>query len=398
MSADRELSLGEFVSLMAVLMSLTALSIDAMLPALADIGRDLGVQRQNDNQLVISALFLGYAIGQLIYGPLSDRLGRKPGIYIGLALFVLGCLLSIVAWSYPAMLVGRFLQGFGAAGPRIVTLALIRDRHEGREMARIMSFVIGVFVIVPTVAPALGQAVLLIADWRMIFVLLLTLALVAFVWFAVRQPESLPPHRRVPLSPGRVGAAFKEVAGNRRTLGYSVAAGLIFGAFLGYLNSAQQIFQIQFGLGTLFPLYFGLLSVAFGAASYANGRLVMRLGMRALSRRGLQALCAVSIGFFAFSLTAAGQPPLWTLMTWGATAFFSLGLVFGNFNSLAMEPFGHIAGIAAAFIGSLTTLVSMLLGGLIGQMYDGTVLPLVGGFAILGVAALGAMGWAERDS
>ena len=173
-----------------MLTSLVALSIDAMLPALSDIGRELGVQRQNDNQLIISALFLGVALGQLVYGPLSDRIGRKPGIYAGLTLFILGCLLSVISWNYSVMLCGRFLQGFGAAGPRIVTMALIRDRCKGREMARITSFVITIFVIVPTVAPALGQAVLLVANWRMIFGLLLVLSIIAFIWFGIRQPES----------------------------------------------------------------------------------------------------------------------------------------------------------------------------------------------------------------
>jgi len=387
---------GEFVSLMAMLTSLVALSIDAMLPALTDIGSDLGVQRPNDNQLIISALFLGFAVGQLIYGPLSDRIGRKPGIYAGLTLFILGCILSIVAWSYPVMLCGRFLQGFGAAGPRIVTMALIRDRYKGRAMARIMSFVITIFVIVPTVAPALGQAVLLVANWRMIFGLLLALATIAFVWFGVRQPESLPPERRTPLSPGPLAAALKEVCRNRTTLGYASAAGLVFGAFLGYLNSAQQIFQIQFGLGTLFPLYFAALSVCFGAAAYVNARLVMRYGMRTLSRRSLQVLCGLSVAFFAFSVTIQGPPPLWTLMLWGSATFFCLGMVFGNFNAMAMEPFGHRAGLAAAFIGSFTTLIAGLLGGMIGQLYDGTVLPLIGGFAVLGTASLGAVFWTER--
>ena len=396
MSEPKELPLGEFVALMAMLTSLVALSIDAMLPALSDIGRDLGAQRQNDNQLIISALFLGFALGQLVYGPISDRIGRKPGIYAGLTFFILGCILSILAWSYPVMLLGRFLQGFGAAGPRIVTMALIRDRYEGRAMARIMSFVITVFVIVPTLAPALGQLVLTIANWRMIFGLLLVLSVIALAWFAVRQPESLPPELRAPLALGPLVAAAKEVCLNRTAVGYALAAGLVFGAFLGYLNSAQQIFQVQFGLGALFPVYFGVLSISFGAASYTNARLVMRYGMRALSRRSLQALCVLSAVFFSFSLSVQGQPPLWALMAWGATTFFCLGMVFGNFNAMAMEPFGHRAGLAAAFIGSFTTLISALLGGFIGQLYDGTVLPLIGGFAVLGSASLGATFLTER--
>lgn len=388
----------EFALLMAMLMAMAALAIDAMLPALGQIGGDLGVERENNRQLVLSALFLGFGLGQIVYGPLADRYGRKPGMYIGLGLFVLGCLLSMAAWSYPVLLAGRVLQGIGAAGPRIVTLALIRDRYHGREMARIMSFVMAVFVIVPTVAPALGQVVLLVAGWRSIFGVLLALAMTALVWFALRQPETLSPEGRIPLSMGSIAAKVIEVGSNRRAVAYTFAAASVFGGFIGYLNSVQQIFQEQYLVGALFPVYFAALSLAFAAASYVNGRLVMQHGMRKLSLRSLQALCVISAVFVAIMLQGSGPTPLWMFMTWGSCAFFCLGAVFGNVNSLAMEPFGHIAGIAAAFIGSFTTLLSMLLGWAIGQMYDGTLLPVVSGFAVLGLVSLAAMGWADRGS
>ncbi len=390
----RELPAREFALLIAMLTAMAAMAIDAMLPALGEIGSELGVVRENNRQLVISALFLGLALGQIVYGPLSDRFGRKPGMYIGLGLFVLGCLLSMAAWSYPVMLAGRFLQGIGAAGPRIVCLALVRDRYEGREMARVMSFIFAVFVIVPTVAPALGQVILLVSGWRAIFGALLAFAATALMWFAIRQPETLTPERRVPLSIGPLAAAVGEVGGSRRAVGYTVATGLVFGGFLGYLNSAQQIFQEQYQLGSLFPLFFAVLSLAFAAASYLNGHLVIRHGMRKLAVRSLMALCLLSAGFLVVLVQMPGEAPLWSFMAWGGAAFFCLGVVFGNVNALAMEPFGHIAGIAAALIGSFTTLLSMLLGGLIGQFYDGTLIPLVGGFAFLGLASLGAMSWA----
>ncbi len=394
----KALSDREFALLMAMLMAMAALAIDAMLPALGQIGGELGVERENNRQLVISALFLGFGLGQIAYGPLADRFGRKPGMFIGLGLFVLGCLLSMVAWSYPVMLAGRVLQGIGAAGPRIVTLALIRDRYRGREMARIMSFVFAVFVIVPTVAPALGQVVMLVAGWRSIFGALLAFAVAGLAWFALRQPETLSPERRIPLSIGSIAAKVLEVGSNRRTVAYTFAAATVFGGFIGYLNSVQQIFQEQYLVGALFPVYFAALSLAFAAASYVNGRLVMQHGMRKLSLRGLQALFAISAVFAAIILQGSGPRPLWMFLIWGAGAFFCLGAVFSNVNSLAMEPFGHIAGIAAALIGSFTTLVSMLLGGAIGQLYNGTLLPVVGGFAVLGLVSLGAMGWAERGS
>ena len=323
----REVPAREFALLIAMLTAMAALAIDAMLPALAEIGNDLGVVRENNRQLVISALFLGFALGQIVYGPLSDRFGRKPGMYVGLGLFVLGCVLSMAAWSYPAMLAGRFLQGIGAAGPRIVCLALVRDRYEGREMARVMSFIFAVFVIVPTIAPALGQVILLVSGWR-----------------------------------------------------------AIFGALL------------VFAMAALFPAYFAALSLAFAASSYMNGRLVVRHGMRKLAIRSLQGICLLSAGFVVVLIQTEGLAPLWMFLLWGAAAFFCLGAVFGNVNALAMEPFGHIAGIAAALIGSFTSLLSMLLGASIGQFYDGTLMPLVGGFAVLGIASLGAMSWAGRDA
>ena len=401
MSEDQAQSqprLGEFVALMALMISLVALSIDAMLPALGQIGTDLGAAHENDAQLVVTALFLGLAVAQMIYGPLSDSIGRKRAIYIGFALFIIGCILSMVATDMTVMLIGRLFQGIGAAGPRIVTVALVRDQYEGRAMARIMSLVMAVFIIVPMLAPLIGQAILQMAHWRAIFAAFLILALIAIIWFRLRQPETLPPEKRVPFSLTRIGAGVRESCTNRTALAYIIAAGLIFGAFIGYLNSAQQIFQVQYGQGEMFVVYFGVLALAIGAASLVNAKLVMRFGMRLLSLRALWVLSISSLGFLAFTFWHGGNPPLWTLMTYLSVAFFSLGILFGNFNALAMEPLGHIAGVAAAVVGSLTTFMSLILGTWIGLSFDGTVLPLVAGFALLGTASLGVMTWAERGS
>ena len=294
------------------------------------------------------------------------------------------------------MLVGRFLQGIGAAGPRIVTLAMVRDQYEGAAMARIMSSVMAVFILVPAVAPGIGQLILLVASWRAIFGMFLTVALIALTWFGLRQPETLPAARRVAFSLRRIAGAAREVCLHRAALGYTIAAGLVFGALIGYLTSAAQIFQGQYGVGERFPLYFAALALAIGAASWCNSRLVMRYGMRLLSGIAATGFGGLSVGFFVVALATGGHPPLWGLMTYLGAAFFCLGILFGNFNALAMEPLGHIAGVAASFVGSLTTFTSMLLGTLIGQSYDGTVLPLVGGFAALGLAALAVMRWAER--
>jgi len=385
---------GEFVALMAMLISLVALSIDAVLPALPAIGQELGVARANDNQLVISLLFLGLAFGQTLWGPLSDSTGRKPAVYLGLGMFIAGCVLSILARSFAVMLLGRFLQGAGVAGPRTITVAMVRDQYQGRDMARVMSFVMAVFILVPVVAPAIGQGVLAIADWRAIFAGYLGIAVIAMVWFALRQPETLLEDRRIPLSGRRLGLALGEVCRSRAGLGYTVAAGLVFGAFLGYLNSAQQILQEQYGLGALFPLYFAILALAIGGASVSNARLVMHHGMLRLATRSLWIICALSTVFLAVAWGFAGHPPLWLLMSYLMLAFFAVGILFGNLNALAMEPLGHVAGTGAAVVGSLSTLISLLLGTAIGQSYNGTIFPLVGGFAVLSAASAMVVRWA----
>ncbi|MCB9077106.1 MAG: multidrug effflux MFS transporter [Anaerolineaceae bacterium] len=388
------LRFGEFVVLMALMISLVALSIDTMLPALATIGHDLGVQRANDNQLIISLLLLGLSIGQVIYGPLSDSTGRKPAIYAGFGLYIIGALIALFSGNFSMMLTGRLLQGVGAAGPRIVSMALIRDQYQGRDMARVMSFVMAVFILVPAVGPLFGQTILLMAHWRAIFAVFLIMALIAVTWFAIRQPETLPPDRRRPFSLYRIALAIREILTTRMAIGCTVAAGLVFGGFMGYLNSAQQIFQDQYGLGRLFPLYFSTLALAIGSASFLNARLVVRYGMRALSNRAMQTITGLSLLFLPLAFLLSGQPPLWLLMFYLVVAFFCIGLLFGNLNAMAMEPLGHIAGIGAAVVGSLSTFIAVMLGLVIGQNYNGTVLPLVGGFAILGVAALVVLRWA----
>lgn len=387
----------EFVALMALMIALVALSIDTMLPALPQIGQELGVQRENDSQLIISWLFIGMAVGQIFYGPLSDSIGRKPAINAGLGLFIIGCLMSLFAQDFQFMLAGRLLQGIGLAGPRSVAVALVRDRFEGDAMARVMSFIMAVFILVPIIAPALGQAIILVAHWRLIFALFLLLAIIMLLWFGIRQPETLLPSQRLPFSLREIARGFREVCTTRIAFGYTMVAGLVSGAFIGYLNSAQQIFQDQYGVGTQFPLYFGLLAVGNGVASYFNARFVMRYGMKRLSYWAMLALTGLSLAFLAITYALAGHPPLWMLMTYLIVTFFAIGILFGNLNSLAMQPLGHIAGIGAAVVGSLSTFLSVQLGTMIGLAYNGTILPLVGGFAILSVISIVIMHWTHQS-
>lgn len=385
----------EFVVLVSMMMSLAALSTDMMLPSLAQIGSDLGVRNANNRQLVVSLLFFGMAVGQLFFGPLSDKTGRKPAIYLGYGLFVVGALFSVFSINFPMMLVGRVLQGLGISAPRSVTMALVRDRYEGRLMARVMSFVMTVFMLVPMIAPSLGQAVLLFAGWRLIFVSLAVLALSTMTWFALRMPETLEEDMRAPFSLDRILKSTLEVVRIRPALGYTISAGLVSGAFLGYLNSAQQIFQEQYALGDRFPIFFGVIAFAIGLASLLNSRLVMRFGMRFLVRWSLRAILLLAVIGLGIALLTAGQPPLWFLMAYVMLTFFCVGILFGNQNSLAMEPLGHLAGIGAAIVGSLSTLIATPLGMIIGQSYNNTIFPLIIGLGVLTFISIFVVEWAE---
>ena len=388
-------SFAEFVIIISLMMSFTALSTDAMLPALPQIGNDLAVQNANDRQLVVSILFLGLAFGQLFFGPLSDRVGRKPPVYTGYALYVAGAIVSALAVSFPMMLLGRLLQGLGISAPRAIILALVRDRYKGPAMARVMSFVMTVTLLVPMIAPTLGQAILLFSDWRGIFGSFVLIGLITLSWFALRMPETLAPEHRATFSLRHIIDATLEIGRNRIAVGYTVSAGLVSGAFLGYLNSAQQILQEQYALGNLFPIIFGVISLSIGLASLLNARLVMRFGMRFLVRRSLFVIVGLSILALGTVLLLGGQPPLWLFMAYIMVTFFSVGILFGNQNALAMEPLGHLAGIGAAVVGSLSTLISMPLGTIIGQIYNGTVLPLIVGLALLSGLSILAVGWAD---
>ena len=396
-ATQRRLGYREFIALMALMISITAMAIDIVLPALPDIGRDLNAKHPNDPQLVVSILLLGMGIGQIFVGPLSDCFGRKPVIFIGFVIFTLGCLLSIFATRFWVMLAGRVLQGVGVGGSRTAIAALIRDQYGGRAMARIMSAVMAVFIVVPAIAPALGQLILLFTTWQFVFGVLMAQGLLALTWFVIRQPETLLPDRRLPVSIVRVTTAAVEVFKNRVSLGYTLALGFIFGALLAYLNCAQQIFQEVYALGRQFPFYMAILALAVGGASYVNSRIVMRYGMRHLSYRAIWLCMFAMTLFLTITLQMGGYSPLWLMLICFAMAFSSLGILFGNLNAIAMEPLGHIAGVAAAVIGSLTNFVSVPLAIAIGRLYNGTTLPLAIGFVLLSILTLVAMRWADAS-
>jgi DHA1 family bicyclomycin/chloramphenicol resistance-like MFS transporter len=387
----------EFIALVAVAMSLVAMSIDSMLPALGTIAADLGTRDPNDRQLILTAFFAGLTVGLVVYGPISDSAGRKPTMYAGLVLFIVGGLICAFTQDFIMMLAGRALQGFGAASPRIVAIAMVRDLHGGRSMARVMSFVMAIFILVPILAPSIGQGILFVAPWRAIFIALAAAGILYFAWFAWRQPETHPYEARSKFSLATILRAAAETFTNRVTLGYMLATGLIFGAFISYLGTSQQIFQEQYRLGNLFPVFFGILAAGIGVASIVNARLVMTIGMRTLSKWALRAACLLSCGFVVIAWLLSGHPPLTLFMAYMIVCFFCNGLLFSNYNALAMEPMGHIAGVAAAITGAVSTLIALVAGTLIGRFYDGTVIPVVAGFALLGIAALIVTEWAERS-
>lgn len=382
---------------MALTTSLVALTVDGMLPALPEIGRDLGATNPSDPQLVVSMVFLGMGFGQLIFGPLSDSIGRKPSLYIGMVVFIIGCLMCNFAQSFEMMIAGRIVQGVGASGPRIVPMALIRDEYEGRGMARIMSLIMMVFILVPMVAPLLGQVVIYYADWRAIFTCFLVLAIVLLVWFAIRQPETLAIEKRKPFNIKTVLAGFKEVLKNRIALGYTASIGMVSGAFVAYLATAQPILQEQYELGLQFPAYFAVMSLSIGIASYLNSKLVIKWGMRLLSSWSLILIIIISSCFALYLYFIGAEPSLWLLMIYLVVVLFFNGILFGNMTSMAMEPLGHIAGVGAAVVGSLSTFISVPFGILVGHSYNGSVMPLVLGFAGCCAVALWLMQWAETE-
>ncbi len=389
-------TLTEFIVLVALLNAMVAMSIDTMLPAIGQIATELGATDPNDRQLIITVFFGGMTFGTLIYGPLSDTTGRKPAIYAGLLIYVLGSLLCLVSTSFTTMLLGRALQGFGAAGPRIVSIAMVRDGSAGAAMARVMSFVMSVFMLVPILAPAIGQMVLLVASWRVIFAGFMVMGLIAATWLALRQEETLAPERRAPLSASAMWAAALIFMRNRIAMGYTLAVGFIFASFINYLGTSQQIFAEQYGQGKLFAVWFGFFAVAIAIAMIVNGRLVMRYGMRLMSKFAVRGCVILSVLFLVASLLLGGHPPLWLLGAYLFGTFFCSGILFGNYHAMAMEPMGRIAGMAAAISGSLSSLVAIIFGGLAGQMYDGTVIPLALSFTVFGVVAFLLSEWAER--
>lgn len=384
----------EFIALVAALMALNALAIDIMLPGLQQIGASLGVENENHRQYVITAYILGFGAPQLLYGPISDRLGRRGPLMVGMVVYVAAAAAASFAPSFEMLLALRFLQGIGAAGTRVIAVSLVRDVFGGRAMAEVMSLVFMVFMIVPVIAPLLGQGVMLFSEWPVIFVLMAVIAAVATLWTFVRLPETLARERRRPFSVAAVLDGFRIVLTNRVALSYTIASTLVFGGLFGFINSAQQIYVGIYGLGVWFPVLFAAVAGMMAVSSFANARLVGRLGMRRLSHGALLGFLAVNLVTFALAL--AGPVPLVVFATLFTLAMLQFGWIGSNFNAIAMEPLGHVAGTASAVQGFVQTLGGGLIGAGIGQAFDGTVVPFTAGFCLLGFGALALVLVGER--
>jgi len=390
----REISRLEFIALIAALMALNALAIDVMLPGLPNIGAAFNLANENDRPLVLSFYLLGVSIAQLLFGPLTDRFGRRTPLLVGIVVYVATALSAIFAPSFVWLLALRFMQGLGAASFRVITLAIVRDKFQGRAMAEIMSLTFTVFMIVPIFAPSIGQLLLFIGPWQGIFLFVGLIGTTFGAWAFFRLPETLDPARRRPLTYSGIVGGFKIVMANGFSLLYSLAGMLVFGALMGMINSSQQIFVDIYGLGARFPLAFAAMAGTMAFASFLNSRIVSHFGMRRIAHFALFVFTASSTLLLVLSLFGPVAFPLFFLLL--TTSMFMFSASSANMNALAMQPLGAVAGTAASIFGFFQTLGGTLIGLMIGRMYDGTITPIAAGFAAVGAMALLAVLWAEK--
>lgn len=379
----------EFVALIASVMAMIALAIDAMLPALPAIGDAFAIVRDNDRQYVIGAFMIGIGLGQLYPGTLSDRFGRRPVLLLSLACFAAFNIAAVFAPSFETLLAARFAAGLSAAGGRVVAVSIVRDRFVGRQMARVMSLAMIVFLAAPILAPALGQIILAIAPWRWIFVALGLCGLAVAIWAWARLPESLAPSQRVPLEPARIAASARIVLGDRQSVGYTVAAAFLSGGLFGFINSVQQIFADVFGRPNLLAPAFALIAGTMAIGSFLNSRFVERHGMRLIGHGALIAFTLTAALHLAVAVAGAETIATFALIQAATMACF--GLCVGNFGALAMEKMGGVAGTASSLQGFFSTVMGALLGLAIGQGFDGTTVPLYTGLFLCAIGALAAV-------
>ena len=378
-------------------MSIVALAIDALLPALDLIGFSIGTTKTSDTQLLITMIFLGLGIGPLIFGPVSDSIGRKPIVYMGLLLFIIASLICIYSESLLWMVIGRILQGIGLSAPRTISIAMVRDKFNGDYMARIMSFITVVFILVPIVAPAMGKFVLDLYNWQAIFYIQLIFSVLVCIWFWKRQEETLPEINRIPFTMRIFGDGLKELSKFRITIAYTLISGFITGSFMVYLSASQQIFHQQYGLKDEFPFIFAGLAISIGSATFLNGTLVVKYGMQRIINTSLLAFMACSFLYIILFYNVS-NPPIGILLAFFGMQFFAIGFLFGNLRAKAMEPIGHIAGIGAAITGFISTIMAVPISIFIGKFVNDSALPLFLGFSICSLISVFIISYIHWDT
>ena len=377
----------EFVALMASLMSIVALSIDALLPALPEISSALGITNPNDNQLLITMIFLGLGFGQLIFGPLSDSFGRKPIVFIGFIVFIIASIICLTTKDFEIMIIGRVLQGIGLSSPRSLALSMIRDSYDGDYMAKIISIVVMFFILVPVVAPTLGQLLITFFDWKSIFYFNLVFGVLIMVWFWKRQPETLPIEKRIKFTPSLFIDGTKEFFKHKLAVAFTFVSGFITGSFMVYLSTSQQIFQEQYNLAEMFPYIFASLAISVGFATFLNSRLVVKYGMMRIAYLASIAYALISV-LYVVLFWSGNNPSIYILLSFFALQFFAVGFLFGNLRAIAMQPLGHIAGIGAAINGFISTVMAVPIANYIGSFVITSVLPLFIGFSVFGILSV----------
>ncbi|MET3584819.1 DHA1 family bicyclomycin/chloramphenicol resistance-like MFS transporter [Pseudorhizobium tarimense] len=389
-TADRLGGMGkvEFIALMAALMALNALAIDIMLPGLQQIGAALGVDNENHRQYVVSAYLFGFGIAQLAYGPISDRFGRRRPMLFGLVVYVLASLSAVAVPSFAGLLALRFLQGIGSAAMRVITISIVRDVYGGRAMAEVMSLIMMVFMVVPVIAPGTGQVILFVGNWHLIFLFMAVVATAVGIWMYLRIPETLHPEDVRPLTARSILDGFRIVLTNRLALCYAIASMFIFGALFGFINSAQQVYVGIYDLGAWFALAFAAIGALMALSSFVNATFVGRFGMRRLSHASLLGFIVITFLWLMVQVFGPQPMPFPLFLAFFALAMFQFGWIGSNFNSLAMEPLGHVAGTASSVLGFMGTFGGASIGAMIGQSFDGTALPMVAGFFTVSIIGL----------